>query len=122
MPLYVNEHDFPNEKYVSYTWATLWALVFGWLFWFHTVRWRILGVYFFLFIMFYAFIPEIFLDLMPRFYGIITTYLAILAPRICHERWKRRGYTITDLSYAEIPLWYESHLRTLYKLPSFGLF
>jgi len=72
--------------------------------------------------MFYAFVPEIFLDLMPRFYGIITTYLAILAPRICHERWKRRGYTITDLSYAEIPLWYESHLRTLYKLPSFGLF
>ncbi|MFL0760249.1 MAG: hypothetical protein AB8B38_06650 [Prochlorococcus sp.] len=43
-------------------------------------------------------------------------------PRICHERWKKRGYRIADDSYAQIPDWYITFLRSLYKLPSLWLF
>ena len=46
----------------------------------------------------------------------------MLAPRVCHERWKKRGYRIADDSYAQIPDWYITFLRSLYKLPSLWLF
>ena len=32
MPLYSNPHDYPENKFVSYTWASVLAFVFGFFF------------------------------------------------------------------------------------------
>ena len=58
----------------------------------------------------------------PSILAIMNAYFAFMAPRVCHERWKSRGYRITDDSYDKIPDWYIFFLKMLYKLPSFWLF
>ncbi|GEM_PF-6146116 len=121
MPMYFNEHDYPHEKFVSYTWASIFAWVFGIFFWFHTVRWKIILFYLSTMIVWWQ-LPSIYYHLWGLIYTLINTYFAMLAPRICHERWKKRGYRIADDSYAQIPDWYITFLRSLYKLPSLWLF
>ena len=121
MPLYKNPNDFPQEKFVSYSWASIFALAFGIFFWFHTVRWRILGFYVFMGILTFC-LPPPYYFFWPLILKFIDLYFAMLAPRICHERWKKRGYRIADESYEQIPSWYITFLKSLYKLPSLWLF
>ena len=68
-----------------------------------------------------CFVPFIY-AIWPVMLVLMNAYFALMAPRICHERWKSRGYRITDESYDKIPYSYISFLKLLYKLPSFWLF
>ena len=120
MPLYNNPHDYPEDKFVSHTWATILAFVFGFFFWFHTVRWKIMLVYVAAMVAVCG-SPSVY-PYWPGIYVLINTYFALMAPRICHERWKNRGYRITDDSYSQISYSYISFLKSLYKIPSFWLF
>ena len=120
MPLYNNPHDYPENKFVSYTWASILAFVFGFFFWFHTTRWKILLVYVAAMVA-VCYLPSVY-PYWPSIYALMNAYFALMAPRICHERWKSRGYRITDESYDKIPYSYISFLKLLYKLPSFWSF
>ena len=120
MPLYNNPHDYPEEKFVSYTWAIILAFVFGFFFWLHTVRWKIMLVYVAAMVAVCG-LPTVY-PYWPGIYVLTNAYFALMAPRICHERWKARGYRITDDSYSQIPYSYISFLKALYKIPSFWLF
>ncbi len=66
-------------------------------------------------------LPSVYLY-WPSILLVMNAYFAFMAPRICHERWKSRGYRITDESCDQIPDSYVDFLKMLYKLPSFGLF
>ena len=120
MPVYHNPHDYPRSRQVSYTWAMIFAFVFGFFFWFHTTRWRILLVYLIAIIAVW-FIPY-FSVFWPTIFAGMNAYFAMMAPRICHERWKYLGYRITDDSYDQLSDSYIDFLKVLYKLPSFWLF
>ena len=120
MPVYHNPHDYPRSRQVSYTWAMICAFVFGFFFWFHTTRWRILLVYLIAMIAVW-FIPY-FGIFWPTIFAGMNAYFAMMAPRICHERWKCLGYRITDDSYDQLSDSYVDFLKVLYKLPSFWLF
>ena len=121
VPLYNNPNDFPQEKFVSYSWSSIFAFAFGIFFWFHTVRWKILSFYVFMMILTFC-LPPPYYFFWPLILKFIDLYFAMLAPRICHERWKKRGYRIVDESYEQIPRWYITFLKSLYKLPSLWLF
>ena len=120
MPLYSNPYDYPRNRFVSYTWASIFAFVFGVFFWFHTTRWKILLVYVAAMVA-VCYLPSVY-PYWPSILALMNAYFAFMAPRVCHERWKSRGYRITDDSYDKIPDWYISFLKMLYKLPSFWLF
>ena len=120
MPLYSNPHDYPENKFVSYTWASILAFVFGFFFWFHATRWKIMLIYVAAMVI-VCYLPSVY-PYWPSIYALMNAYFALMAPRICHERWKSRGYRITDESYDKIPYSYISFLKLLYKLPSFWLF
>ena len=83
MPVYHNPHDYPRSRQVSYTWAMIFAFVFGFFFWFHTTRWRILLVYLIAIIAVW-FIPY-FGVFWPTIFAGMNAYFAMMAPRICHE-------------------------------------
>ena len=121
LPVYNNPNDFPQEKFVSYSWASIFSFAFGIFFWFHTVRWKILSFYVFMMILTFC-LPPPYYFFWPLILKFIDLYFAMLAPRICHERWKKRGYRIAEESYEQIPRWYITFLKSLYKLPSLWLF
>ena len=121
VPVYLNPYDYPQRRFVSYIFASIFALIFGIFFWFHTARWRILGFYVVSMIIVY-FLSPAYCAYWPLILLLYNAYFAIMAPRICHERWKARGYRIADDSYDQIPDLYIKYLKFLYKAPSFGLF
>ena len=121
VPIYHNPYDYPQKRFVSYIWSSIFALIFGIFFWFHTTRWRILCFYVVSMII-VCFLPPAYYAYWPLILSVYNAYFAIMAPRICHERWKSRGYRITDYSYDQISDLYISYLKFIYKVPSFGLF
>ena len=120
VPVYHNPHDYPQTRQVNYTLAIIFAFIFGLFFWFHTTRWRIFLVYITAIIAVW-FVPYFGL-FWPFIFAAMNAYFAIMAPRICHERWKYHGYKITDDSYDRLSDSYIDFLKVLYKLPSFWLF
>ena len=120
MPVYSNPCDYPRNRFVSYTWASILAFVFGMFFWFHTTRWKILFVYIAAMVA-VCYLPSVY-PYWPSILLMMNACFAFMAPRICHERWKSLGYRITDESYDQISDAYIGFLKMLYKLPSFGLF
>ena len=110
-----------RRKNSCYSWASIFAFAFGIFFWFHTVRWKILSFYVFMMILTFC-LPPPYYFFWPLILKFIDLYFAMLAPRICHERWKKRGYRIAEESYEQIPRWYITFLKSLYRLPSLWLF